>query len=242
MKAFVFAAGLGTRLKPLTDNCPKALVKLNRKPLLWHTINYLERFGVNFIVVNIHHFGEQIIEYVKCQKFSAKIVISDERDLLLDTGGGLLKAKEHFKGEEPFLAINVDVVASVDLGQVIRYHIENNNMATLVVRNRETSRYFLFDNNLQLSGWKNSATGEQTITRNTVKEITPLAFSGIQVISPKLFSLVNNDGKFSVTPMYLKLSESEKIMGFIDNSDFWLDLGKPGQISIAEKYLNSLKS
>jgi len=239
MKAIIFAAGLGTRLKPLTDNCPKALVPLNGKPLLWHAIKNLEKFGVKEIVVNIHHFGEQIIDFIDQNSFQATIIISDERDQLLDTGGGLLKAQPLLEGNEPIIAVNVDVISSVDLTQVVEYHQKKNSLATLVVRQRETSRYFLFDKQMQLTGWKNYSSGEEIISSSHYTEYTPWAFSGIQVLSPDIFNAITETGKFSITPLYLRLAKEHKIVGFSDNSDFWLDLGKPGQIEIAEGHLKN---
>ncbi len=237
MKAIIFAAGLGTRLKPFTDNCPKALVPLNGKPLLWYAIRNLEKFGVNEIVVNIHHFGEQIIHFIQMTKFEADIRISDERYALLDTGGGLLKAKDFFSGNEPVLACNVDVVSSVNLADVVAYHLRKGALATLVVRQRETSRYFMFDKEMQLTGWKNCTSGEEIVSSHGYSHSTPWAFSGIQVLSPEIFSYISETGKFSITPMYLRLAQSHKIIGYPDLSNFWMDLGKPEQLAQAEKYL-----
>jgi NDP-sugar pyrophosphorylase family protein len=239
MKAIIFAAGLGTRLKPLTNNCPKALVMLNDQPLLWHSINSLKRSGIEKVIVNVHHFADSIKKYLEEEDFGITIHISDESDELLDTGGGLLKARKFLDGKEPFIACNVDILSSVDLKKAIEFHTLHNPIATLVVRKRETSRYFLFDENMALSGWKNIETGEEKISSDAFSKSTTWAFSGIQVISPAIFDLITERGKFSVTPLYLRLAEHHKIMGFPDNSDFWLDLGKPGQISIAEKYLST---
>jgi len=237
MKAIVFAAGLGTRLRPLTDNCPKALVELNGKPLLWHAINTLKKAGINDVVVNVHHHANQIKEYLAHNDLGAIIAISDESDLLLDTGGGLLFAKKLLDGNEPFLAINVDIISSVDLTDVIKYHTTNDALATLVVRNRKTSRLFLFDNKMKLSGWKNFDTGEEKIASENFYKSRPLAFSGIHVISPNIFPLITETGKFSIVELYLRLAKTETIVGFEDLSDFWLDLGKPNQLEIAEAYL-----
>ncbi len=237
MSAIIFAAGLGTRLKPLTNNCPKALVKLNGEPLLWHTIKYLEKFGVNDIVVNVHHLGEQIIDYIQNNQFDSAIKIADERDELLDTGGGLLRAKDFFSNNNPIVAINVDILTTVDLSEVIAYHLHQNALATLVVRQRQTNRYFMFDDVMQLTGWKNNSSGDEIVSNNRFDCSLPWAFSGIQVLSPEIFNCITETGKFSITPLYLRLAQTYKICGYPDRSDFWMDLGKPEQLAIAENYL-----
>lgn len=241
MKAIIFAAGYGTRLKPLTDFCPKALVKLNGQPLLWHSIQFLKKSGIDQVVVNVHHFADLIIDYLKKEDFGITIHISDENDELLDTGGGLSKARKFLDDSEPFIACNVDIISSIDLKKAIEYHILHHPIATLIVRKRETNRYFLFDENLVLSGWKNMETGEEKISTETYIQTYPWAFSGIQIISPAIFDLITEHGKFSITTLYLRLAEQNEIIGYPDTSDFWLDLGKPGQVSIAEKYLSDRK-
>ena len=237
MKAIIFAAGLGTRLKPLTDNCPKALVSLNGQPLLWHAIQKLILSGVSEIVVNVHHFGKQIIDYIHNHQFEVPIYISDERNQLLDTGGGLLKAQQLLKGDAPIIAYNVDIVSSVNLSVIVDWHERHHALATLVVRNRQTNRYLMFDHTMRLSGWQNMATGETKIVTEEFENSTPFAFSGIQVLSPAIFDLITEHGKFSVTDLYLRLARQHNIMGFRDSSDFWVDVGKPGQLEIAKKYL-----
>jgi NDP-sugar pyrophosphorylase family protein len=238
MKAIIFAAGLGTRLKPLTDHCPKALIKLNGRPLLWHSINFLKQSGIDEVVVNVHHFADLMIDYLQKEDFGIPVLISDESDDLLDTGGGLLKAHKLLGDDSPFIACNVDIISSVDLNKVIDYHNMNHPLATLVVRRRETNRFFMFNENMSLSGWKNIESGEEIISNKTFHESIPWAFSGIQIISPSIFGLITENGKFSITKLYLRLAENYNIMGFPDSSDFWLDLGKPGQITIAENYLD----
>lgn len=240
MKAIIFAAGLGTRLKPLTDNCPKALVLLNGKPLLWHSISLLKKYGIDDITVNVHHFSKDIIKYLSENEFNIRINISDESDFLLDTGGGLLKARHFLDGNEPFIACNVDIISSVDIGKLVEYHKENHAIATLVVKNRLTSRYFMFDDSMKLTGWANTTTGEEIISNEEFYNSQMFAFSGIQVLSPEIFDLIEEKGKFSITALYLRLAEKHTIKGWIDESEFWLDLGKPGQIEIAEKYLMGL--
>lgn len=240
MKAIIFAAGLGTRLQPLTNNCPKALVQLNGKPLIWYAINKLIDAGVSEIIVNIHHYGEQILDYFAGQHLAVPVFFSDERHILLDTGGGLLKAKPYLENSSPIIAYNVDIISSVNLKEVIAFHQSQKSLATLVVRNRETSRYLHFDEQMQLTGWKNHQTGEEKICRSNFDTSKPYAFSGIQVLSPEIFNLITETGKFSIIDLYLRLAKNEQITGFLDESDFWIDLGKKGQIEEAEKQLMKL--
>lgn len=240
MKAIIFAAGLGTRLQPLTNNCPKALVQLNGKPLIWYAINKLIDAGVSEIIVNIHHYGEQILDYFAGQHLPVPVFFSDERHILLDTGGGLLKAKPYLEDSSPIIAYNVDIISSVILKEVIAFHQSQKSLATLVVRNRETSRYLHFDEQMQLTGWKNHQTGEEKICRSNFDTLKPYAFSGIQVLSPEIFNLITETGKFSIIDLYLRLAKNEQITGFLDESDFWIDLGKKGQIEEAEKQLMKL--
>lgn len=237
MKAILFAAGLGTRLGELTKTTPKALVRLNGRPLLAHAIEKLLQSGVRELMINVHHFADQIIGYINSTNFGIPIHISDEREKLLDTGGGLLKTRAFLEGNEPFIAYNVDVVTSLNLNEVISYHTLRNPLATLVVRQRETSRYFLFDQDDQLVGWENRQTGETILSRPTTEPPINMAFSGIQIISPEIFSWIEESGSFPITPLYLRLAKHHAIIGFHDLSDFWLDLGKPGQIELAEHYL-----
>ena len=237
MNAIIFSAGLGTRLQPLTNNCPKALVKLNQQPLLWYAIQKLIGAGAKKIIVNIHHFGDQIINYINENHFDVPILISDERNLLLDTGGGLLNAKKLFDKTKPIIAMNVDVISSVNFKDVIDFHNKQNALATLVVRKRETSRYFQFNNDMLLCGWKNIKTGEEKTSMKTNSEITLYAFSGIQIISPIIFDFITEKEKFSIVELYLRLAKNHKLVGYNDQSDFWLDVGKTDQLAIAEKYL-----
>ena len=223
----ILAAGLGTRLRPLTDTIPKALVKVKGKTLLEHSIRYLKSNGVNSIIINVHHLGEQIIDFLaEHDNFGSEIAVSDERDQLLDTGGGLRKATWFFRGNDPFIVYNVDVISDLDLAKVMDHHMRSNALATLVVRKRETSRYFLFNREMELSGWENRSTGERKITRKEQGELREFAFSGIQVLSPSIIPLMNEEGKFSLTELYLRLASTQRISGFIDNESYWLDVGK----------------
>src|ERR1035437_4159057 len=183
MKAMIFAAGLGTRLKPVTDNLPKALVPIAGKPLLEHIIEKLIISGFDEIIVNVHHFPDQIIDFLKANNnFSIRIEVSDERNLLLDTGGGIRKAAWFFDDEKPFLVHNVDIFSNVDLKVLYHQHLRTNSLATLVVSKRDTFRYLLFDDNLRFSGWINEKTGETKPAGFTKAELYhKLAFSGIQI-------------------------------------------------------------
>jgi NDP-sugar pyrophosphorylase family protein len=240
MKAMILAAGLGTRLRPLTDNIPKALVKVKGITLLESSIRYLHKNGVNSIIINIHHFGEQIIDFLaEHENFGSEIAVSDERDQLLDTGGGLRKAAWFFPGHDSFIVYNVDVITDLNLAPVTDLHRRSNALATLVVKNRETLRYFLFNGEMELSGWENKSTGEQKITRKERGELQPFAFSGIQVVSPMIFPLIEETGKFSLTELYLRLSSTQKIAGFIDKDSYWIDVGKPQNVFSTTKSLRA---
>lgn len=235
MKAMILAAGLGTRLKPFTDLHPKALAEVNGKSLLQHNIEYLLNFGINEIIVNVHHFSEQILNKIEENKgWGAKITISDEREQLLETGGGLKKAKWYFENaDKPFLLINADILTNLNLSKILDFHIKNNNLATLFISERKTSRYFLFDKQYNLCGWKNIKTGETKITRG-VDKYFEMAFNGLHIISPKIFSLIKQEGKFSIVDTYLDLSAINKIMGYTDLQAKFIDVGKPESIAQAE--------
>lgn len=237
MQAIIFSAGMGTRLKPLTDHLPKALVNVAGKPMLQWNIEKLLEAGCSRIVVNVHHFAEKIRKFLdELKNFGIEILISDETDELLDTGGGLLKAWPLFKPDEPILAHNVDVFSNLDMGILVDYHLKNNALATLVVRNRETQRYLLFDEQMNLAGWQNRATGDIRKVRQDIHfQAKPLAFSGIQIINPAIFSLISQSGKFPIIETYLQLASRNKIIGFEDFSTVWMDIGKPDQLAIARK-------
>jgi NDP-sugar pyrophosphorylase family protein len=237
VKAIIFAAGLGKRMQPLTRDIPKALVVAGGKTLLERQILTLRGAGIRDIVVNVHYHGESIISFLEQNhSFGIHIAISDERDVLLDTGGGLLKAAWFFDDQKPFLAINVDVVSDIDLNALYDAHLKSGALATLAVRNRESGRYFLFDKNHMLCGWKNIASGEKRITRvGGCSE--SLAFSGIQIIEPRLFGLVSPSGKRSVTDMYLSLASGNNIFGYLHDRDFWMDIGTAGALQQFETQL-----
>jgi len=237
MKAMIFAAGLGTRLYPITLNKPKALVEVAGKTLLQLAIEKVSNAGYHELVINVHHFGDQIIDFLKMNNdFGLSIKISDERGQLLDTGGGLVKAAPWLEGEEPFLVYNVDVLSDIDLSQFRKYHEELGGLATLAVRDRETARYLAFDDSMQLSGWKNIKTGDEIVSRN-MQNCSLLAFSGIQLIEPAIFKLVSETGSFPLMSLYLRLAAERRIMGYLDNSNLWMDLGKPDQIKEAGRFI-----
>ena len=241
MKALIFAAGQGTRLKEHTTSKPKALVELASKPLLQHAIEKLVMHHITDITINVFYFADQIIDFLKYHPFPGiQIHLSDERDQLLDTGGGLKKAEPFLAGLEPILIYNVDVVSNLDLNALEKYHNQAGSLATLVVRKRETARYLMFDQDLQLAGWKNFSNGETKIARpDSFDKATPYAFSGIQIIQPDLLNLISEKGKFPIMDLYLRLASTHAIQGFVDGSTTWMDLGKPDQLPIAEELLRS---
>ncbi|MBN2173431.1 MAG: nucleotidyltransferase family protein [Bacteroidales bacterium] len=225
MKAMIFAAGLGTRLTPLTDTTPKALVKIKDQTLLEILINRLINAGFNQIIINVHHFADQVITYLGKKKyFGIRIEISDETDLLLDTGGGLIKAQWFFDTDEPFLLHNVDVISDIDLIKMRDFHLNQRSFATLAVMRRNSSRYLLVDSSNLLCGWVNTKTGEKKIARKT-ELLTEFAFSGIQWVNPDIFPLIIEEGRFSIIDLYLRLAETNKISVYDHSNTNWLDVG-----------------
>ena len=234
MKAMILAAGLGTRFRPWTDAHPKALAVINGKSLLQRNIEYLQRAGIFDVVVNVHHFADQIEEAVRKSKgWGSEIIISDERDEVLETGGGLMKASRHLE-DDSFVLMNVDILTSLDLDAMIGFHRKLMPLATLATSDRKTSRYFLFDHLDNLCGWRNDKTGEEKIMRTT-GETRMKAFSGIHVIDPAFFSLVQLKGKFSMVDAYLSLAKEEVIMSYDHSHSLFIDVGKPEAVAIAEK-------
>ncbi|HEV2400757.1 MAG TPA: nucleotidyltransferase family protein [Candidatus Sulfotelmatobacter sp.] len=238
MKAMILAAGLGTRLRPLTNDRPKALVKVAGKTLLEITLRRLAAFGIRDVIVNVHHFAEMITDFLqKNRNFGMHIEISRE-EVLLDTGGGLKKASWFFldgsDSTQPFLVHNVDVISNIDLQQMLRFHQEHGALATLAVQQRVTSRYLLFDENNDLCGRQ---TGQQRaeVTR-PCDESQPYAFSGIHVISPRLLMMMVEEGAFSIITTYLRLAgEGQKMTAFRADEYYWRDLGRPENVAQATK-------
>lgn len=223
----ILAAGLGTRLKPLTDKIPKALAVYDGKPLLEHVIIKLIKNDFDEIIINVHHFSGQIIDYLQNKKnFGIRIEISDESDLLLDTGGGLKKASWFFDDGRPFLVHNVDIISGTDISALYKFHVDSGSIAALSVRERESSRYLLFDDNNILCGWKNIKTEEIKIPRKTSSSLRELAFNGIQVLSHGIFDLMPDNNIFSLIDLYLEIAAENKINCLIDKSGRWIDAGK----------------
>ncbi len=251
MKAMILGAGLGTRLRPLTDDRPKALVELSGRTLLEITLSRLRTFGVTEVIVNVHHFADQVIDYLKSHKnFGMRIEVSRE-EVLLDTGGGLKKAAWFFLEDpknldEPFLLHNVDVISTIDVRAMLQFHAENHALATLAVQSRKTSRPLLFDNHHQLRGRRAgpeakpelASSGAAALSSNsplaTGHSPLPLAFSGIHIISPRLLPMLTEEGVFSIIPSYLRLSaQGEKILAFRADQYYWRDLGRPADLAQA---------
>ena len=229
----ILAAGLGTRLKPFTEKHPKALLSINGKTLLQRNIEYLQKFGVKEVLVNVHHFADQIINAViQNDGWGSKITISDESDEVLETGGGLKKAAVYLEDStEPFVLMNADMLTDLDLSNMKKLHIESNVLATLAVTDRITSRYLLFNDSNILCGWLNEKTGEQKGKAGNKK-----AFSGFHIISPKIFKNIKEEGKFSMIELYLRLAfEGFNINCFDHSNGKLLDVGKPESIGVAEE-------
>ena len=239
MKALIFAAGLGTRLKPITDSIPKALVPIAGKPLLEHIIIKLIANGYDEIIVNVHHFPDLIIDFLKAKNnFGVRIEVSDERDFLLDTGGAIRKCEWFFEGEDSFLVHNVDILSNVDLKLLQAQQAKSNALATLVVSERSTFRYLLFNHSLQLKGWTNERTGELRPTNlKNIDQYNKLAFSGIQILSNEVFDLMKTyEAKFPIINFYLDNMENEVISAFIPNNYKMIDVGKIEEIEQAERF------
>ncbi|KNB62378.1 MULTISPECIES: nucleotidyltransferase family protein [Chryseobacterium] len=235
MKALIFAAGKGTRLKPFTDHHPKALAKVNGIPLLERNITYLKGFGITDFVINVYHFGDQIIDFLKKNNnFNCNIEISDESEELLETGGGLIFAKKFLDHGEDFLIMNADILTDININNLVEYHKKIKDFATLAVSDRESSRKLLFNDDMVLRGWLNVQTGEQRLAEFN-KGFKPYAFSGVHCINPVIFDKIKRTGKFSVMEEYLDLMQTEKIHGFLHNS-ILIDVGRPASVIEAEKY------
>lgn len=235
MKALIFAAGKGTRLKPFTDHHPKALAKVNGIPLLERNIRYLKGFGISDFVINIHHFGSQIVEFLKeNDDFGCRIEISDESEALLETGGGLVFARSFLDHGEDFLIMNADILTDLNINLLVDYHKKIKDFATLAVSDRESSRKLLFNEELVLRGWLNVQTGEQRLAEFN-KGFRPLAFSGVHCINPVIFNKIKRTGKFSIMEEYLDLMHTEHIHGFLHDS-ILVDVGRPESVTAAEKY------
>lgn len=253
MKAMIFAAGLGTRLKPITDTCPKALVKVGNKPMLQHTIEHLIQHGFTSIIINIHYLGAQIVDFLKeHNNFGIHIELSDETNEVLETGGGLWNARNFFDND-PFLVCNADVLTNINLTEFMTQHTQNNAIATLAVRNRITSRYLLFDDDDILFGWENVKKNEVKIPRkirhdervdlkiksnNGTYPLHEFAFSGYQILSPNIFTTCKRTGVFSMTDWYLDICNEHTVRAFHHNQDLWIDIGSVAHLEEANSIIN----
>ncbi len=247
-RAMIFCAGLGTRFKPWTDKHPKALAMVNGKSLLQRNIEYLQQYGIFEVVINVHHFANQIEEVVSRNRgWGSEVFISDERELLLDTGGGLLKAAEFFAGTERFITLNADILTDLHIGKLIEFHERRQPLISFGVTNRSSSRVLLFDHSDRLYGWRNVSTGEEKMAMGAHvgatagvaggTALTPKAYSCVAIFEPSIFQLMPGygfQGKFSLTDVYLRLAPDHLILGYDHSGDRFVDVGKPESVAIAE--------
>ncbi len=244
MRAMIFAAGLGTRLRPLTDSIPKALVQVDGKSLLERCINKLKQHGFDEIIINTHHFSEQIKAFLqRNDNFDVDIIISDESEKLLNTGGGVKNIRKLIDRDEPILIHNVDIISNINLSKLYQEHISDvDRLGSLVVSERDTFRYLLFDENNELKGWVNEQTKEtKPFEKMDVDRYRKLAFSGIQVVSPQVFELMEGyEDVFSIIDFYLQSSINHRIVAYEPESLKMMDIGKIETISEAESFLKSL--
>jgi len=236
MKAMIFAAGLGTRLGELTKARPKALADINGRTLLHRTVEKLAAAGFDELMVNIHHHPEQMMEEInKLRGLGYSLEVSDEREELLDTAGGLLKAR-HFFDDRPFLCHNVDEVTDLDLTEMYRQHAGSGALATLAVRHRQGNRFLLTDTTGRMRGWRNTATKEEIITGGSSRRLEEVGFSGIQVLSPAIFDMMP-EGIYSLTSLYLTLVKNNSIMTYLHDYGYWFDCGTPQSLEKIRAYL-----
>lgn len=244
----IFAAGLGTRLRPLTDTMPKALVKVGGVPMLQRVILNLKKAGCDRILVNVHHFPDMIIDFLNSmQNFGIDIAVSDERDRLLDTGGGIAKAAKWLDVDEPFIVHNADILTTLDLKTIYERHEASKSEATLLVSARTTSRYLLFDDRMRMNGWINDSTKEVKPAGLPYETLDKYAFNGIHVISPSLLPAITaykeKDEPFSIMEFYINSCRERSITGYLPTADYsWFDIGKPVSLAQAESYLPTLEN
>jgi N-acetyl-alpha-D-muramate 1-phosphate uridylyltransferase len=235
MKAMIFAAGLGSRLAKITENIPKALVDINGKTALHLAVEKCSAYGFTDIIINVHHFADLVEDHVKqLNRIGFKISVSDEREMLLETGGGLYKARKFFD-QNSFLIYNVDIVSNLDLSAIYRFHIEKKGLATLVVKNRPGKRFFLVDSSGLLKGWRNNATGEEILSASESEGLSEIAFSGIHIVKPEIFKYMG-EGIYTMTDLYLRLAQEHNIYTFRDDKSFWGDIGTPESLENLRKY------
>ncbi len=235
MKAMIFAAGLGTRFKPWTDSHPKALALVNGKSLLQRNIEYLQQYGIRDVVVNVHHFAAQVMKAVKDNNgWGSHITFSDETGELLETGGGLMKAKDQLSGIQPFITLNADFLTDLNIYHLLDFHKKKKALISFGITNRKSSRNFLFDEENRLCGWRNSSTGEERISIEK-PGLRPMAYSCVVVFEPTVFDLVPQRGKFSLVDSYLSLAAAYPIYGYDHSGDKLVDVGKPESVAVAEE-------
>ncbi len=241
MKAMILAAGLGTRLRPKTNTIPKALVEVNEMTLLEIVIRRLKYFGCTSIIINIHHFGEKVIQFLeRANYFDIDISISDERSKLLNTGGGIKQAAWFFEDGLPFIVCNTDILSDIDLRAMYASHLASEAMVTLAVRQRETSRYLLFNAAQVLHGWLNVKSKEMKLSRAGATNLKLWAFSGIQIVDPAIFKAMPNEDAFSIIDVYLALSATQRLMAYPHDEDQWLDVGTHARLEQAGVLVESL--
>ena len=236
-KAMLFAAGLGTRLKPFTDHHPKALAQVNNKSLLQRNLNYLQSFGIKHFVINVHHFADQIIAALdKLSSEQWSYDISHEVNGPFETGGGLAFAAKYLSGhDQPFVVMNVDILTDLDLNGMFDYHQKIQPLVTLAVTDRKSSRHFLFDDEMKWVGWRNNKTGEEKWVNGWVENTKPFAFSGIHIIDPRIFGFMPTEGTFSIVDVYLRIAKDELVIAYDHTGDLVLDVGKPEALVKAEE-------
>jgi N-acetyl-alpha-D-muramate 1-phosphate uridylyltransferase len=237
MKAMIFSAGLGTRFKPWTDAHPKALAVVNGKSLLQRNIEYLQQYGITDVVVNVHHFADQITQaLIDYKGWGSNIIISDEQDEVLETGGGLLKAKEQLRGAERFLTLNVDILTDLDLNKLITANEQSAALITLCIAERKTSRFLLFNEQNHLCGWRNT-TPDKVAEKIVVpsNHLLQKAYSGIAVFQTSVLDLIPFSGKFSLIDVYLHLTKDHLVNGYDHSGDKWVDVGRPESVPVAEE-------
>lgn len=240
MNAMIFAAGLGTRLRPLTNDRPKALVEINGITMLEMALRKMESAGISRVIVNVHHFRDKMLEFIRnYQSATMEVVVSDESDQLLDTGGGLLKARSLFMPDEPILLYNVDIVTTASLPQFIDFHTKYDPVVSMMVKQRPTSRYLMFNKEMQLSGWQNTKTGEKIICREA-DQYENFGFQGIHIVSPCIFDLITETGKFPIMELYLRLAGHYTFKGYESKNELWFDIGSPEKLEHTKEQLSLL--
>lgn len=234
-KAIIFSAGLGTRFKPWTNEHPKALALVNGKSLLQRNIEYLQQYNITDVVVNVHHFTGQVINAIKENNgWGSKVMISDETDEVLETGGGLMKAKHLLDNGQPFFSLNVDILTDLDLNKLMAFHQQHRPLVSFGVTDRKSSRVLLFDSVNRLCGWRNLQTGQEKLPLNK-PGLTEKAYSCVVIYQPEIFSFIKRQGKFSIMDSYLDLAAEHVILGYDHSGDNLVDVGKPESVAVAEK-------